>query len=309
MDEHAIADGHQWSEARNMLCVRLDGAGDLLMTTPAIRALKESAPDRHITLLTSHSGAEVAALVPEIDEVLVYESPWMKTANPRTSGPDYAVLERVRRRHFDAAVIFTVYSQSPLPAALFCYLADIPLRLAHCRENPYLLLSDWVPEQEPERLSRHEVQRQLDLVATVGCATQNEKLGIRVSEAAYEKALTALQGAGVDPERPWIAVHPGATAPSRRYPPELFGAAANVLSADDGCQLVFTGSKHERSLVNEIQQSMEGPSVSLAGTLDLQELSALVSLAPVLVSNNTLPVHIAAAVGTPVVDLYALTNP
>ncbi len=70
----------------------------------------------------------------------------------------------MRHGGFDAAVIFTVYSQSPLPAAMLCYLAGIPRRLAHCRENPYALLSDWLREPEPQQRTRHEVERQLDLV-------------------------------------------------------------------------------------------------------------------------------------------------
>ncbi len=128
----------------NLLCVRLDSLGDVLMTTPAIRALKEARPGRRVTLLTSPSGAAAARLVPEIDEVIVYEAPWMKhsTAGSAGASREYAMAEQLRRRSFDAAVIFTVYSQNPLPAAFLCYLAGIPLRLAHCRENPYQLLTE-----------------------------------------------------------------------------------------------------------------------------------------------------------------------
>ena len=80
--------------------------------------------------------------------------------------PRPAIL-RLRRRSFDAAVIFTVYSQSPLPAALLCHLAAIPLRAAFCHENPYQLLTDWVRDPEPA-LERHEVERQLALVTELG---------------------------------------------------------------------------------------------------------------------------------------------
>ena len=162
-----------WEAARNILCVRLDALGDVLMTTPAIRALKERPAGRRATLLTSSAGASIARLVPEIDEVLVYDAPWVKATPPREGPPaDAAMIECLRAKRFDAAVVFTVYSQNPLPAALACYLAAIPLRLAHCRENPYQLLTDWVREPEPERIVRHEVRRQLDLVAEVGAATR-----------------------------------------------------------------------------------------------------------------------------------------
>src|SRR5690349_3537356 len=95
--------------ARNVLCVRLDTLGDVLMTTPAIRALKESGEEpRRITLLTSPAGVEVARLVPEIDEVIAYEAPWMKATPPRrTAATEYAMAAQLRTAHFDAAVIFT----------------------------------------------------------------------------------------------------------------------------------------------------------------------------------------------------------
>ena len=299
-----------WDRAENVLCVRLDSMGDVLMTTPAIRALKQSRQGRRITLLTSPSGAEVAALVPEIDDVIVYDAPWMKATAPRAdSRPEYAMVERLRLAGFDAAVIFTVFSQNPLPAAFLCYLADIPLRLAHCRENPYQLLTDWVGDREPEHVIRHEARRQLDLVAMVGCETRDERLSLRVPEAARRRVLRLFGDMRLNLERPWVVVHPGATAPSRRYPPESFAEAARRLTLDCGWQVVFTGSEAERELVGGIRAAMGAPSFSLAGRLSLADLAALIALAPVLISNNTGPIHIAAAVSTPVVDIYALTNP
>src|SRR4051812_3626543 len=131
-----------WGRARRILCVRLDTMGDVLMTTPAIRALREAQVGRRITLLTSGPGAAIARLVPEIDEVIAYDAPWLKRgAERRDAEPDRALIARLRGMKFDAAVIFTVYSQSALPAALLCYLAGIPRTLARCRENPYALLS------------------------------------------------------------------------------------------------------------------------------------------------------------------------
>lgn len=299
-----------WSRARNVLCVRLDALGDVLMTTPALRALRESVPGRRLTLFTSTSGAAVAGLVDVVDDVLVHDTPWMKATAPRAdSRPEHHLIEKLRASRFDAAVIFTVYSQNPLPAALLCYLADIPVRLAHCRENPYQLLTDWVPETEPERGVRHEVRRQLDLVASVGCRTHDERMALRVPPRARQRVRALLAEARIDGRQPWAVIHPGASAPSRRYPPEGFAEAARALTVATGCQVVFTGSEGERPLVEMIRGSMGAPSVSLAGQLDLAELAALLEAAPLLISNNTGPVHVAAALGTPVVDLYALTNP
>jgi lipopolysaccharide heptosyltransferase II len=305
-----------WEGAQNVLCVRLDSLGDVLMTTPAIRALKEARPDRRVTLLTSPSGAAATSLIPEIDEVIVYEAPWMKhTAARFDPAPEYAMAERLRARNFDAAVIFTVYSQNPLPAAFLCYLAGIPLRLAHCRENPYQLLTDWVKDTEPNDHVRHEVQRQLDLVATVGARAADRTLSVAVAPGATEKVSALLVAAGLDLNRPWLVMHPGATAASRRYPPEMFAEVVRRL-VQSGAEVVFTGGPDESDLIESIRGLAAGceansrPAlISLAGLLDLNEMAALLKLAPLLISNNTGPVHMAAGLGTPVVVLYALTNP
>lgn len=298
-----------WTDAGRILCVRLDSMGDVLLTAPAMRALKESRPGREVSLLTAPQAEEAAALLPDIDEVLVYDAPWMKATTSRSdSRPDLAMVARLRTRRFDAAVVFTVYSQSPLPSAMLCFLADIPLRLAHCRENPYQLLTDAVAEREPEDGVRHEVRRQLDLVATVGARTADEGLSVVLPPSAPRRALRHLRESGVDAERVWIVVHPGASAPSRRYPPEGFAAVANRL-VSKGIQVVFTGLQQEVALVRRIQDLTGVTTHSLAGRLTAAELAALLSEAPLLVTNNTGPAHLAAAVGTPVVDLYALTNP
>lgn len=302
----------KWEAAHKILCVRLDSLGDVIMTTPAIRAIKESHPERSVTLLTSPAGERAAGLIPEIDATIIYAAPWMKaTATRADSSAEYRMADTLRRQGFDAAVIFTVFTQNPLPAAMLMYLADIPLRLAHCRENPYQLLTDWVPETDLQVSAgmRHEVSRQLDLVSNVGCSTEDERLSIRVPNSAYKKVQALLATTGLEPGRSWVVIHPGASVPSRRYPAAGYAQAAKALAQNDDLQVVFTGSSAEEPLVEEIRQAMAAPSISLVGCLDLSELAALLSMAPLLVSNNTGPVHIAAAVGTPVVGLYALTNP
>ncbi len=299
-----------WHEAENVLCVRLDALGDVLMTTPAIRALRASRPGRRITLLGSRAGAEVAELVPEIDDVLVFEAPWMKATRPNPDPRlELALVRLLESLGFDAAVIFTVFTQSALPAAHLCHIAGIPRRLAHCRENPYHLLTDWVPEVDDAASARHEVRRQLDLVATVGARTGDERLSLSVPQGARDHVADLLSSLGIDAETRWAVVHPGASAPSRRYPPEGYAAAARILALE-GWRIVFTGETGERPLVDGIRRQMGGVrSISLAGELRLAGLAALLEAAPVLIANNTGPAHVAAAVGTPVVDLYALTNP
>ncbi|CAB3653335.1 ADP-heptose--LPS heptosyltransferase 2 [Paraburkholderia phenoliruptrix] len=310
----------QWGEdIKRILCVRLDNLGDVLMTTPALHALRESGPGRHITLLASRSGVALAPYLDDVDDVIEYEAPWVASpaASSRSLADDQRMQERLRHGGFDAAVIFTVYSQSPLPAAMLCYLAGIPRRLAHCRENPYALLTDWLREPEPQQRTRHEVERQLDLVRQVGAQAPDTRMRFAVRETDRRSLAQQLAARGVhvdaDKGPRCIVLHPGATAASRRYPPERFGQVATRLATETGAPILITGSASERALAQAVIAAA-APRVraqlhDMSGALSLGELAALIERASVLVSNNSGPVHLASALATPVVDLYALTNP
>jgi len=298
-----------WSSVERVLCVRLDNMGDVLMTTPAIRALKESRPGRHVCLLASRSGALLAPYLSDVDAVLSYDAAWVKNGSSGNE-QDWGAIASLRRGGYDAAVIFTVFSQSALPAAVMCHLAGIPRVLAHARENPYRLLNPWVKDTEPESGIRHEVQRQLDLVAAVGACCGDARLRFSTRAADRASLRRRLREQGVDGRAGGIVVHCGATAESRRYAAEGF-AQALALLRDAGRTLFLTGSQAERTLT-EFVADKAGSGLrlcNLAGCLTLGELACLIEDAHLLISNNTGPVHIAAAVQTPVVDLYALTNP
>ena len=296
-----------WDAASNILCVRLDNLGDVLMTTPALRALKTSAAGRRVTLLCSPAGACLAPHLPSVDATIGYDAPWVKNQRTAEPSPDLALIERLRAGRYDAAAIFTVYSQSALPAALMCRLAGIPLVLAHARENPYRLLSHWVKDDAPLDGGRHETRRQLDLVASIGARPPTEGLEFAVLPADRASMRAKLARHGIADVSSCIAVHPGASAPSRRYPPEQFAAVVRALAAT--APVVLTGSAGERPLAEHVDILAGRRAIDLAGELTLGELGALLAEAAVLVSNNSGPVHVAAAVGTPVADLYALTNP
>lgn len=300
-----------WHAVRRLLAVRLDNLGDVMMTTPALRAIRTSLPGTHITLLASPGAAGLKPYLADVDDVIAYAAPWMKASAPSHALDTVGMIRRLQAGRFDAAVIFTSFSQSPLPAAQLCQLADIGLRLAHCHENPYQLLTDWIADPEPQHAVRHEVQRQLDLVAAIGCRTADTRLRFTLDAASRAAALTRLQILGLDScsPRPWLVLHPGASAPSRRYPAERWAVLGDELVARLNCTLLWTGNGEEAALIQRIRTGMRKPGTTLANELNLGEFAALLAAAPVLITNNSGPVHLAAALGTPIVDLYALTNP
>lgn len=299
---------NDWSSCRNILCIRADNMGDLLMSSPAIRALKETYGSR-ITLLTSSMAASVAKHLPEIDEILIYDFPWVKNNNPYESASFFKAVEDLKFRNFDAAVIFTVYSQSPLPAAMLAYLVNIPERLAYCRENPYGLLTNWVPDKEPYAFIRHQVRRDLELVASVGAVTANEKIVLKLPPVTWPALKTILKQAGVDPDKPWLILHAGVSEKKREYPVEDWIITGKKIVKDLGYQVLLTGTTSEKIITDMLKEQIGHGAFSLGGAFTLEEFIVLIHHASLVISVNTGTIHIAAAVSTSVIVLYVLTNP
>lgn len=298
-----------WNKFKNLLCIRPDNIGDVLMTTPGIRALKHSVKGRKITLLASRSGGGICRYIPEIDDVIEFDFPWYKHTGHAAAASLFEVIKEIKSRQFDAAVIFTVYSQQPQTAAMLCYMAGIPRVAGYCRENPYALISDWVPDPEPLYQIKHEVTRQLDLVKELGARVRDESLSLQLPAGAEEALNHRLYRLGVELKKPWLVLHPGASEDKRQYPAHLFVRAAEKIIHELRYQILLTGSEAEKPLVETIARQLGNNAFSLAGKCDIAGLIALIKQAPLLISNNTGPVHIAAAMKTPVIVLYALTNP
>jgi lipopolysaccharide heptosyltransferase II len=293
---------------KNILVIRADNLGDLLMSSPAIRALKQTFQS-NITVLTSAMATGIAKLIPEVDDVITYDLPWVKSNDPVAANTIFDIVETIKQRRFDAAFIFTVFSQNPLPAAMLAYMAQIPVRVAYCRENPYELLTHWLPDKEPYTFIQHQVTRDLKLVEKVGATTNDERLSLTVPEDAWIRVKSKLTDLKIGLNKPWIIFHAGVSEKKREYPQAMWVEAAKTFIDEYGYQVLFTGSSSEKALTDELAMQTGGGSFSLGGVARLDEFIALVANAPVVVSVNTGTIHIAAAVNTPVVVLYAQTNP
>jgi ADP-heptose:LPS heptosyltransferase len=282
--------------------------GDLLMSSPAIRALKETFRCQ-ITVLTSSMAAGIAAHIPGIDNVIVSDVPWVKSNSNEGVPGFYQLAETLRKLKFNAAVIFTVFSQNPMPAIMLAYLAGIPERLAYCRENPYDLLTVWVPDKEPLSKINHQVLRDLELVSAVHACTKKDELSLQVPNGAYSRMEEKIKNEGIHLYNNWIIVHAGASESKREYPIERFNLLLKKIVNEFNVQVILTGTSKDKILTERLRSGIEHQSVSIAGLLSLDEFIALIDIAPMVLSVNTGTVHIATALKTPVLVLYAMTNP
>jgi lipopolysaccharide heptosyltransferase II len=298
----------RWQEACRVLLIRLDNLGDVLVTTPAMHAVRQSLPAAELTLLASSVGAQVGQLNPDLDDVIIYDAPWMDPWSqlPQEPEREQAMIARLAERRFDGAIIFTSYHQSALPAAYLCYLAGIPLRAAASIDGPGSLLT--TRHKHPERMM-HEVERGLDLVSALGMTTNETDLVLRVPDDARNELSNLLSARPIDPRKPLVVVHPGCSMPARTYPWEMYADVADELIEQLDVSVILTGAESERELVERVQACMSRAAVAVAGDLSFPAFCGLMETADLTITNNTGPMHISAAVKTPVIALFALTNP
>jgi ADP-heptose:LPS heptosyltransferase len=250
-----------------------------------------------VTLLAGPRGAAAAELLPGVDEVLVWEFPWIEPSpSPVASTAVSSLVEEVRRRRFDRALVLTSFHQSPLPTALVLRLGGVPWVGAISEDYPGSLLDlrhrvdDDLPEPE----------RGLSLALAAGFELPTGDDGRLAVRRPLPEVSHLLPG-----ERP-VVLHPGTSVPARAWPPARFRALAHAL-AGQGVPVVVTGSRSERTLSRAVAGGCGA--VDLGGRTTLAGLAAVLDAAAVVVAGNTGPAHLAAAVGTPVVSLFAPTVP
>jgi ADP-heptose:LPS heptosyltransferase len=273
-----------------VLAVRLDNDGDVLLAGPAIRALAARAD--HVTLLCGPRGRQAAALLPGGDEVLVWRAPWIDPEPGPVDRADVdALVAGVADRRFDCALVFGSLHQSPLPTALLLRMAGVPWIGATSVDYPGSLLD--LRHRIDDDV--HEVERSLDLVLAAGFPLPADDDG-------------ALRLRHVPDDRPagdYVVVHPGASVPARAWAPERNASLVEALAAS-GRTVVVTGSPAERELTARVAG---GAGIDLGGATTFAELAGVIAGARAIVVGNTGPAHLAAAVRTPVISLYAPTLP
>ncbi|MEW1869632.1 MULTISPECIES: glycosyltransferase family 9 protein [Streptomyces] len=272
------------------LVTRLDSFGDVLLAGPAVRAVAARADT--VTLLCGPHGAPAARLLPGVDEVLVWDSPWTGFQPPEVSREEIDAL--VDAVDADTALILTSFHQSPLPTALLLRLAGVRCIAADSEDHPGSLLD--VRHHRAPRA--HEAEAALDLAEAAGFPRVDDGR-LRVLPPPATGALTGFG------EGEYVVVHPGASVPARAWSPDRCAQAVRELAAA-GRRVAVTGGAGERDLTAYVAG---GRAVDLGGRTGAAELAGVLAGAACVVTGNTGPAHLAAAVGTPVVSLFAPVVP
>jgi heptosyltransferase-2 len=275
--------------------------GDAVMTTPALAAVREGFPDARIVLLARPLVAELFRHHPDVDEVMIYERP----GRHEGAFGRLRLAGEVRRRRFDGALLL----QNAFDAAWIAFLGRIPERAGYPTDGRRILLTLPVP-LTPGILERHEVEYYLCLLDGLGIPRPVPAvLKLSVTEEEREAMATRLASLGIGRGAPIVAINPGATYGSaKRWYPDRFAAVAEALSSEWSARAVVVGSTAEAPLAGEIEAAMRNPPINLAGKTTVRELMALLSLSSFLVTNDSGPMHIGAALGVPLVAIFGPTD-
>ena len=279
-------------EFENVLIVRTDRIGDVVLTLPMIPALHAKFHGRKISMLLRSYTQELVDGFAGLDSILTYD-------HGGTPKAFFRILSELRKRRFD--LVFVVHPTFRL--ALLMLLAGIPMRVGTGYRWYSFLFNRRVFEHR-RTAEKHEAEYNLSLLQAIGCDIRSiPSIALVVSAAAKNAAVQEVKRLGFDAREKLVILHPGSGGSARDWSAQNFGDLARALKNDD-CSVVVTGSSSEESLVEEVVRRSNGTAAASAGRLSLKELAAFIGSARLFVSNSTGPLHIAAAVGTPVIAFY-----
>lgn len=269
--------------------------GDSVLAIPAMKAVRARFPEAEITLLVRPWVAGVFKAASFIDRL------W---SEPRPAGiSDWLrITKNIREGHFDMALLFP----NSFESAAMIFLGRVPRRVGYATDGRRWLLTNSL---KPASEKRHQVYYYLDLAGAVSAAVDQPSIGIEASDEEKERAAKLLSAEGISPGRRYLVLNPGAAYGSaKRWGEDRFAAAAETLATEMDLDVAIVGSEKERSIAESIQKLMRRRVAVLSGRTSLETLIGVISGATLVLTNDSGPMHVAAALGIPTVAVFGATD-
>jgi heptosyltransferase-2 len=278
-----------------ILVIRTDRVGDALLTTPTLKALRKSFPERFIGLLTTPYTADLFSENGDINELIIYDrsASWSEKRQ---------FVKALRRRKFDLAIILYPVFES----AMIAYLSGATFRIGHALEGHSFLLTSKV-----NRKSRfkHEIEASLDVVRAIGVDTDEKQTTLPLSREAEIHAKDFFASYDISPSDLVVTIHPGAHEEHTRWMADRFAQVADELIERYAARVILLGAQADRHIIDDIRRIMVNKPIVADANCTLQKLGAIIKKSDVFLGNNSGPMHIAAAVRCPVVSLFGAIHP
>jgi len=283
----------------NILLTRTDRIGDVVLSTPAIKAVREKFPDAYIAFMVRPYAKDIVKGNPSLDEVIIYDK----------YGKEKSLLNTVkfalglRKKRFDLAIMLHPTNR----VHMISYLAGIPKRVGFEKKMSFFLTKK-VPHLKQEG-KKHELEYTLDLLRSIDIEVKDKELFVPIHENDIESVEKILDECHVGKEVPLIAVNPSASCSSKRWPPLHFADLADKLADKYKARIIIVSDNANRKFSDGVAEYMKHMPVNLTGRTTVGGLAALLSKCNLFISNDSGPVHIACAVGTPVISIFGRRDP
>lgn len=278
--------------------MRTDRIGDVVLTTPAIRAVRQNFPESYLAMMVQPYTAAVIKNNPHLNEVIIYD----KRGKHKTLWGSLKFARALKAKKFDLAFIFHPTNR----VNIITFLARIPERIGYNRKCGFLLTRK-IPDNKYKG-EKHEIEYNFEVLATRGIFPTDKKVEMFLSLDEENFATKFLNDSRINRDLPLVAIQPGASCPSKRWPIERFAEVGKKLMERIPINFVIIGSQEEAPLLRNLQELLP-PKAILAQGFSLGNLAAILKYARLFISNDTGPVHIAAALGTPSLVIFGRNQP
>ena len=285
-------------EYKKILIVRLDRIGDVLLSTPVIKALRDAYPDSYLSFMVRPYAREIVEGNPGLNSVIIY----YKEGREKGFFGNLKFIWRLRKERFDLALILHPTARSHLVTAL----AGIPERVGYDKKKGFLLTKR-IPHTKQFGL-KHEIEYTLDILKYIGVDAKDKALYMPMKSECEEKVKDILARNGIRDSDDIIVINPGASCPSRRWSTERFAKLADSLVAGRGAKILIISGSMDKVFGDRVASFMTKRHLNLSGKTSIGDIASIFRRARLVISNDSGPVHVACAVGTPVIAIFSRSN-
>lgn len=287
-------------EFKNILVVRTDRIGDVVLTTPVLEVLRKSYPDARITMMVTPGTKDIVEGNPFINEVIVFD----KKGKDKGIINFWRFVHRVREKNFDLVLNYHLKVRTNF----MLFHAGIPNRIGFKNNKFGFLLTEQYPDPRNDG-NRHEAEYCLDLLRYIGIEAKEFRVHVSVQGESERWADQLLKEHSITSGDKLFAIHPGASCISKRWPPERFAEVADLISKKYNAKILLVGAGDNQLIAREVLLSMKQPVIDLTGKTSLTHLISLLKRCALLISNDSGPVHLAVGVQTPVISIFGRNQP